>query len=129
MDFEWECSNGKCINRTKVCDGSEIGGCGDGNDEENCESYLCLENYIKCGDLKTCVEVNTKIGHDSFNVVLQTITLKRHCFKIFTFVYFFQTRTVCDDKIAFCPDKSDEMCQDQCVVDGFQGRYTMKVNW
>ena len=35
-EFEFRCWNGKCINRTFVCDGRQEGGCSEGEDELNC---------------------------------------------------------------------------------------------
>ena len=45
----------KCIREQFVCDG--IIDSEDGSDEENCEAHTCAEDYVKCGDLKTCIEV------------------------------------------------------------------------
>ena len=45
----------KCISDFLVCNGNiDIE---DGSDEENCETHTCIEGYVKCGDLKTCIEV------------------------------------------------------------------------
>ena len=41
-----------------ICDGSKSHGCLDGDDEENCELYTCLDDYIKCGNLRTCISVS-----------------------------------------------------------------------
>ena len=45
----------KCIKEQFVCDG--IIDSEDESDEENCEAHTCAEGYVKCGDLKTCIEV------------------------------------------------------------------------
>lgn len=57
----WKCHiSGRCIAEENVCN-AEIkrwrGNCGTGEDEQNCEDWKCLSNYIKCGDQKQCVKV------------------------------------------------------------------------
>ena len=54
---QWKCSKCyECIDEAKLCDASDD--CIGGSDEENCETYPCLNGYVKCGDLTTCILVS-----------------------------------------------------------------------
>ena len=60
--------NHKCIREHLVCDGiihSE-----DGSDEDNCEMHTCAKGYVKCGDLKTCIEVRKINNLTSIKIIL-----------------------------------------------------------
>ena len=48
----FECSNGKCIRTSFVCDGDKK--CADGSDEILCE---CLAEQFKCESTEQCIDV------------------------------------------------------------------------
>ena len=68
----WKTRSHKCIREHFVCDGNINSE--DESDEENCETHTCAKGYVKCGDLKTCVEVRRNIEIE-LTICLNSLTL------------------------------------------------------
>ena len=61
VEGNFQCSNAKCINETKICNKNRTDDCGDNSDEKFCS---CQKNEFRCISDNSCILANFRCDHD-----------------------------------------------------------------